>query len=270
MVYFHSSTPLTVRAEWHSVFYDKFLAGSKGGDTATPLPLNLWHSRRTLPQNPIAPLQSSKMSNSYRSYQLQTPNIPPHTPSDFHNSSKSNWWLLLEVHKRAECWSRPRIWKEPRDSQSGIDGIEQPHLSLSRDGAIPHRYYWFLAGSSSVTGWLWSDQLGCIAEQRHSLLVEPLQVNFRPVQASLKGPLCLPHHHYVIQIFCAALNEHLAVFERPDWVGIDEFGPRRSMMFLQRIKCIAFFLVFKYNYILYYIFSISQLKCWYFFLWDWL
>lgn len=210
------------------------------------------------------------MSNSYRSYQLQTPNIPPHTPSDFHNSSKSNWWLLLEVHKRAECWSRPRIWKEPRDSQSGIDGIEQPHLSLSRDGAIPHRYYWFLAGSSSVTGWLWSDQLGCIAEQRHSLLVEPLQVNFRPVQASLKGPLCLPYHHYVIQIFCAALNEHLAVFERPDWVGIDEFGPRRSMMFLQRIKCIAFFLVFKYNDILYYIFSISQLKCWYFFLWDWL
>lgn len=233
---------LTVRGEWHSVFSDKFLAGSKGRDTATPLPVNQWHSRRAVPQNLIAPLQSSKTSNSYRSDQLQTPSIPPLTPSDSHNRSKSNWRLLLEVYKRAECWSRPRIWKEPRDSQSGIDGVEQPHLSLSRDGAIPHRYYWFLAGSSSVTGWLWSDQLGCIAEQRHSLLVEPLQVNFRP-PASLKGILCLPHHHYVIQISCAALNEHLAFFERPDWVCIDEFGPRRSMMFLHE----EILFVFKYN-----------------------
>lgn len=108
---------------------------------------------------------------------------------------------MIVVGGSAECWSRPGIWKEPRDSQSGIDGLEQPHLSLSRDGAIPHRYYWFLAGSSSITGWLWSDQLGYIAEQRHSLLVVPLQVNFRASASLIKGPLCLSHHHYVIQIF---------------------------------------------------------------------
>lgn len=138
---------------------------------------------------------------------------------------------MIVVGGSAECWSRPRIWKEPRDSQSGIDGLEQPHLLLSHDGAIPHRYYWFLAGSSSITGWLWSDQLGFIAEQRHSLLVMPLQVNFRP-SASLKGPLCLPHHHYVIQISCVTLNECLAVFKRPDWVCIDEFGQRKSIYFI--------------------------------------
>lgn len=155
---------------------------------------------------------------------------------------------MIIVGGPAECWSRPRFWKALRDLQSGIDGLAQPHLSLSRDGAIPHRYYWFLAGSSSITGWLWSDQLGFIAEQRHSLLVVPLQVNFRP-SASLKGPLCLPHHHYVIQISCVALNERLAVFERPDWVCIDDFGLKRSMMILQRINSIAGILVFKWVYI---------------------
>lgn len=143
---------------------------------------------------------------------------------------QSLWWFSLE-----------RLWAERELNADPVQNLEKTEV-------FKIRYWWknaassfavlrrgdpspiilIPAGSSSITGWLWSDQLGFIAEQRHSLLVVPLQVNFRP-SAYLKGTLCLPHHHYVIQISCVALNECLAGLERPDWLCIDERGDRRSI-----------------------------------------
>lgn len=94
--------------------------------------------------------------------------------------------------------------------QSGIDGNVGAHLSLSCIGAIPHRYYWFPAETSSITERVWPDEPGSIAEQRHSSLVMLYhQVNFR-TSAYLKAVLFLN----VIHIPLVALNEHFTVLLR--------------------------------------------------------
>lgn len=109
-------------------------------------------------------------------------------------------WVLREQ-------SADLAWELEGSLQSGIDGSVEAHLSLSCIGAIPHRYYWFPAETSSITERLWPDEPGSIAEQRHSSLVMLYhQVNFR-TSAYLKAILFLD----VIHIPLVVLNEHFAI-----------------------------------------------------------